>query len=1558
MPEGYTANQCGDGYTQIDTFVSGNDTYYKCEANKCEGYDYTECGVGYDKTQSCLSGTDTYYKCTPKTVPSGYTTNQCGNGYTLKDTLISGTTPYYLCEEADCSQYATDCGEGYNKTQSCLSGSTPYYTCTPKNVPEGYSATPCGEGYVLKNTIISGITPYYLCEANSCSGFDYTQCPIGYVPSATCLSGETTKYKCENCATGYVKNGTNKCVIGSQEAINNTVISIDNDDKDTYGMLYQAKQLETAYIYNAKSDETNKEAEGTIHIKHSGDGNVYGIATFSNGNSLYSAHVYNAYANSNTEKAKGTIKIDNTGDGNVTAIQGLSNTNYRTYNSLGNAVGIIDVINKGNGNVTGIIGGNTKNGQNDIIRIDNVGHGDVIGMSGGTNQGIIDIDNVGNGNVIGKPIYNSGNINIKNTGNGDIKGAGGTNNGSITIVNNGLGNTYGLYAPDGRNVYNVGTQDGNTIIEIVNQSDGVAVGMYSKSGTIENSNDIIIHNLGEGTAIGLLDTADYKYNYEYSGEYSGEYRYGGQIINKGNITINRDTYIDEDGIVYKADTDRGGRAIGIYGGPKTIITNSETGIIRINGAETAYGIWSEGSNVINQGTILIDGSYTLNAIRLYGGTLFQDGILQVATSWNTGKIYNLLGEISKTSSTEEIYGFYLNEEIPNTEIMNAFSINNSEHNGKIILSQQSNKNSYGIFSSYVPVYNSYAGGNNSKTTATINISNVGDGDVYGIKGRYETYNAYTNGENTGNETSVTSSGKILIENRGNGNAYGMFSNTVHNAYNYEIAGKGAGISSETDGYIKIKNYRNGSAYGMYGTSAYNTYTTIQYNTSNSASKDKISQTANGNIEILNLGHGNAYGIYAEGTETHSGIADNMSTSSTSGWKYKDTSSITLVNKFDGNATGIYAKGYITNNGNIIVHNLGEGVAVGINVDYHTDGADATNNDAMIFISQKRERGKIVINRDNYNEIVDGNTILHKATSAKGGTSIGILASSDTMAHNYGDIQISDADIAIGILGKSKSRIDVDKLGIINIDNSNTAIGIYAENGTSEKNTTVTNSGTITITNSTNAYGIYAEGENVEVSNTGTISINGTSCTGTNCGSANNAIVLNGGKLFQDGALIVTNNTQNSPMSVASVKPASLNLNDFGGTVVAFDTSQFVVEGAISGDLAINNSVIENGFDTTYSVKDMIQAGDASELNLVSQSALFDATLENNTDAVMTMKAFNDVVENGSVADFLQANYTANNNEELFKTLKATASVAELNNNIDDLFGKNMLSRMAFEDLSMLREVSLDMKNHLFKQEGAFAFGGNVSPSSYDNNIGSVGRYSLNGFNNGKMSFGVGVSITDVRTDDGNSDNRRFDRNFMMSAPVGYKTHGFELITAPKMGYADGTYDRDGFNNMTYEGKVQKRMFALMNEARYPVKFSGLKLIPSAEFNMIGYNIKGHEDEKEYSLRIKSQNHYSVEAGLGLMAEKEFKPYKNHKFNVSGGVAVYHEFADPYELDVAMNGMSGTYRLHDKKRSDNRAAIRFGFGYELKDYIDVTANLLTNIDREYRTDASIDMKYHF
>ena len=63
VPSGYTLTPCSDGYAQVDTFLSGNDIYYKCEVNDCNGFNYTSCPTGYAQSDSCVSGTETKLKC-------------------------------------------------------------------------------------------------------------------------------------------------------------------------------------------------------------------------------------------------------------------------------------------------------------------------------------------------------------------------------------------------------------------------------------------------------------------------------------------------------------------------------------------------------------------------------------------------------------------------------------------------------------------------------------------------------------------------------------------------------------------------------------------------------------------------------------------------------------------------------------------------------------------------------------------------------------------------------------------------------------------------------------------------------------------------------------------------------------------------------------------------------------------------------------------------------------------------------------------------------------------------------------------------------------------------------------------------------------------------------------------------------------------------------------------------------------------------------------------------------------------------------------------------------
>ena len=247
--------------------------------------------------------------------------------------------------------------------------------------------------------------------------------------------------------------------------------------------------------------------------------------------------------------------------------------------------------------------------------------------------------------------------------------------------------------------------------------------------------------------------------------------------------------------------------------------------------------------------------------------------------------------------------------------------------------------------------------------------------------------------------------------------------------------------------------------------------------------------------------------------------------------------------------------------------------------------------------------------------------------------------------------------------------------------------------------------------------------------------------------------------------------------------------------------------------------------------------------------------------------------------------------------------------------------------------------------------------AFRGDTGSNARYSLYNKRDGRWSVGLGVAFTNVRSDNAHDDDDRRDSMYQLIVPMGYRTHGFNLMTSPRIGYARGTYDRTGFDNKNYDGTIEKRVYGLMNEARYPLTFGDWTLEPAAEFNVLGYTQKGHEDQKEYALNIKSQNTYSVEGGIGLYLTKEKELSEDSKIKITAGVAAYHEFADPYRLEVGMEGMDGTFLLRDEKRSDNRGVVRAGFNYDWDDY-SLYGSFMSYIDREIRSTLKTGFKWKF
>ena len=905
----------------------------------------------------------------------------------------------------------------------------------------------------------------------------------------------------------------------------------------------------------------------------------------------------------------------------------------------------------------------------------------------------------------------------------------------------------------------------------------------------------------------------------------------------------------------------------------------------------------------NNGTIQINneadgdvyGTYNIgvNAGPYTSGTINQTGLIEIT---NTGD-----GKIS---------GMYKGN--INSYAVSSYTGKNTT-TGTITINNSGDGNVYGMndVSLYSTVqYNAFATGSVATNTATakgyINITNEGDGSVYGIFGRL-THNAGV----TNNGTQAQ--GNITIMNTGNGDVYGIKSNEVENSYSYTTTG-----APFVFGTITINNAGTGNVYGIRGGTVSNLRdigsrissaitATINIETTENAENvyglyggtvNNLIDSANSNATALasaiNIKNIGSGNIFGiYGTKSYNYNNYNNS-GNTQGTK---TSSINLANGGSGDMVGIYGSQIASNTfGSINLNNAGNGRAIGLK----TAASGSATNAAEISIS----KGSFTAN---------GNT--YTPATAMSGTAIGIYGEEGANITNSGTITISGAETGYGIYAKGNGG-------------------------------TITNSNTIDVS-ATNAYGIYVEnGTNTTVSNTGTIRLNGDACSGNCSGNTSNGhyIVLNGATLINANL----------------VSAQSFNTASLGGNVVATAASKWNITNEFSGPLGVSANLTTQGFNTTYVAKDMINAGDTSGLQLKSQSALFDASLaDNGHDVVMKMKSFGTATDNNSFAQFLATNYALGQNEAFFNTLKEIASVSALTGSLDKLMGKDMLSRFNFEDMTMMRELNFDMNNNLFNnKESYFSMGGSVSsPMAFRGDNGSNSRYSLSSKSDGTWSVGLGVAFTDIRSDDDNDDNSRSDTMYQMIMPIGYKAAGFKFMISPRVGYARGSYDRTGFDNKSYDGTIEKRIFGLMNEARYPMTLGKWKFEPSFEFNALGYEQKGWEDKKEYSLVIPKQRTYSVESGIGLYMTHETELSKDSKFKLTAGVSAYHEFADPYKMDVGMNGMTGHFTLRDEKRSDNRAVGRAGFNFDEKDY-SVYGSFLSYVDKEVRSKANVGFKWKF
>ncbi len=814
----------------------------------------------------------------------------------------------------------------------------------------------------------------------------------------------------------------------------------------------------------------------------------------------------------------------------------------------------------------------------------------------------------------------------------------------------------------------------------------------------------------------------------------------------------------------------------------------------------------------------------------------------------------------------------------------------------------------------------------------------------------------------------TTGGDIYATKTSSGLAESVISITTNQADAYgmygfkNVYGGYAESSGQSDSKILITS-SGGNITGLYGITPTKTKSAPFYNIYGSYGDNASATTS----IVLTNSNGNSYGIKA--TEYRS-IRDPNTWNPTLFGAYGNATTNITLKQNGGNAYGLFGEQVFTSEPspnatgktNITLELSGSASGYGI----FTPGSSSVSRSESVYTSKgssitihpKGENTKSYgIYTGRYTSVINNANI---TIDGQGSAAYGIYVNSDGMPYSS------------GTTAKYKPAL-VNKGNITIKGEYNKAYGIYVNK--IYQGFSLINEGTIDLSgvtgrgNNPQIYPIYFEQwydnngniHNVSFAyfiNKGTLILpSKDSCSGNDCKDIASMV----GELTEHQK---ENSDDNIDYSEMELIPAYTGTTDeskmFFPVLLSISSgSTTLTTGALKGTIYVDPDLTTQGFDTTYIGKDMISADDTSGLQLKSDSALFDAKLaENGKDVVMTMKGFDTATNNKSLANFLSKNYSAGNNEAFFNKLKSFGDTHSLTDSLNKLTGRDMLSRFNFEDMTMMRELNYDMNEKLFhNKEQHFALAGSVSPMAFKGDTGSNARYSLFNKRDGNKSIGLGIAFTDVRSDDTHEDNDRHETSYQLILPLGYRAGGFNLVTSPRIGYARGTYDRTGFDGTNYDGTIEKRVFGLMNEARYPITVGKWKLEPSAEFNILGYQQKGYEDAKEFALNIQNQNTLSVEGGIGLYATREEELDKDTTLKLTAGMAAYHEFADPYRVKVGMRGMDGAFTLRDEKRSDNRGVIRAGFDYAYRD-LSLYGSLVSYIDREARTSAKTGMKVKF
>ncbi|MCI7420046.1 MAG: hypothetical protein MSS98_00065 [Alphaproteobacteria bacterium] len=1549
-------NACNDGYTAVNGVCRLNAPEhcadYSFASEKCSA-----CEAGYklesDKRTCTVDNGDSG--------DSGSSTACTAANYPLTAKPANATSE--SCTDGSTTRYKiTSCNQGYNLSadgKSCIESSESE-TCDlqlyplisePENAATDkcedksgthYRILSCTNGTTLSTDKLSCVTN---CDRTV---YNLTECNNGKVCD-TCTDSTGTYYKFNKCMSGFVQDGIqDTCIKEEVKTSDNDVVNNDNITVDDNGQIVQSSspfsrdwllgftnytptgETVSSNLYNAR----DKEASITIKdTKTAGSRpSIIGLASIY----LRTPIVINSYNN-----YKGEITISSV---NQVAVYGIMTTGgaYNSYN--GN--GIIKLTRNTSSPNEDFSSGLTGMGVwlEGVDSISGIAERQIADESsflynafGGT--GLIHLES-NKGNVRGMAGYNV--INAANGGTGTIEivandgsvdgltnvdigtesyftanayGRNSTGNITITAKNN-KRPVYGIGGMLGRPIYNAYGQDATGNITINGSGIGIMNGNNAANGGAGN---ITINSDDTSSAGQIIGMENNSSGLLYNALGAGSY---------GNITItvagqSTDTVFGLKGMIDNGSIDGGvGRIIITDTGNNNIIGMNGGGNHKNSRIEiTSNADYNDSKSIIGLTNIVFPTteSGTPNALNsVYSGQNYGDINI---TATGSGTVYGMytmgVEAINGEDSNITIYRDWQNPDESSslgsqTYGMANLTSGNLINKGKIelVFEAKPNLNQRDVLAGMFNSVDGYKVINYG--TITVKEADNDFVSTYAMSNASSKNDSYNYGTVIGNMYNVNNAAQATMEGTLN-----VGSNNITNGYSNSIA---TSKDQKDKGYV----YRKTDGYPLV-------------------------DVHNGNFTNYGVIYGeikkyNDYGI--------SGIELNYGgTISNLGYMYlqavEEQAVINGMDNHNGDAT-------MTNYGTIDINTGGQANAVlyGTRAYWYAGKSTAINNGlinidipysntvtAYGMFAQPAVKNKD--NFDGYENISLINNKDIKITASNGATNT-------TLYGIYADYNFSYADDCDSC-EKDKNHISVSNTGNITIaGNSSTVYGIYG------RNAIINNSGNITITGAVKdkSYGIYAT-EYSHVYNSGTISINGEKYT-------QNA--ADGRFIYLDKTSIITNSGEVSSSSVFDT--AAL-----GGGKFVLGKDGKITAPEIKGDITADAGITSGGFDKTYSNKNAF-SGKTDEVKLNSGSALFDAALINN-DIVMTMKDFDEVVDDKSLAAYLQRNYEAKRNEQLFNSLKLQTTSAGLNSSLNQQLGFSLLPNFAQENMNVFRSLSNLVTDTMFSQDltnermmvGYDYLGQDRSSkgrvTGYENTANSSYFLADTKLNN-RQRFGLGVALTRFNSDYDDDSTRKAT----FAQALGSYMHDFgnrwKYAGLLRVGYADGDYKRQS-DSERVSGDTSDILYGFNNELRYNYDLGFMTLEPQVELNAYGYyqrKIK-ENDEKISALLVDGTNNLSIEAGAGLYAGKETVYGETGRVKARLGGSYYRELSQPYHtMRARVRDTDGYYLIESTDIFDrNRVIVRADITFSWKAF-DFYLRGSQFMEDKHTTVINAGIKYNF